>query len=159
MRRRTRRAPSEPNPEKLKATESLKAAFKHEVRPADYLLKVWLTALLVGAYFGYLSASRQGSFQAELLFPLDFTWHPRDPLGTLYMETWAGILVNGLQAGFVFWGSVLIFLGVFRAFNAHKYVFACFYLGIAFIGLSLVLPSWIETILRMLIEKCPALVS
>ncbi len=147
-----------PDPEQQKATESLKLAFKHEVRPQDYLLRVWVTAIVAAGFFAYGFASRQGHFDAALLLPLDGSWHSFDPAGGLYLETWGSILANSLQAGFIVWGGVLLFLGVWRAFNKHKYVFACFSIGISFVGFAMVLPSWTEILLKMLIEKCPFLV-
>lgn len=143
--------------DKGKSPESLRAAFKHEVRPEEYLFRVWLTALIVGVYFAYTTATQNSQFQLAILIPFD-GWHAHDPTGALYIETWGNILVNSLQFGFGIWGAVLIFLGCYRAFTSHKYVFACFYLGIAFLGFVLVLPNWTEVLLRMLAEKCPVLV-
>lgn len=139
------------------AKQALRAAFKHEVRPDDYLLRVWITSTIAGVYFGYTSATRSGPFDLNLLIPMG-GWHGVDPSGVLYMDTWGNMLVNGLQTGFCIWGSFLFFLGVYRVFTSHKYVFACFSLAIAFLGFAYILPSWTETLLRMLIEKCPVLV-
>ncbi|MBX9690453.1 MAG: hypothetical protein K2X27_27305 [Candidatus Obscuribacterales bacterium] len=158
MRRRSLRAASDEERQKQnKATVSLKQAFKHELRPSEYLFRVWLTSILSGAYFAYSSASVSGQFDAKLLIPFG-GWHAHNPSGGLYMETWGTILVDSLQAGFGLWGAVLIFLGLYRVFSAHKYVFACFYLGIAFLGFVLVLPNWTQILLGMLVEKCPLLV-
>jgi len=157
MRRRIR-LKEIPDPEKAKATESLRAAFKHEVRPADYLLRVWATSIIAAGYFAYSAATSHGQFDFAFLFPTTGTWQGHDPSGALYMETWGTVLVNSLQAGFALWGAALIFLGLYRVFTSHKYVFACFYLGIAFLGFTLVLPNWTQILLGMLIEKCPVLV-
>lgn len=154
---RSRRLFKDPSIEK-KSSESLKAAFKHEVRPEDYLFRVWVTAVIAGAFFGYNIASRSGKFELSLLVPLGGSWQGHDPYGGIYMETWGNILANALQAGLVLWGAVLFFLGFYRIFTSHKYVWACFYLGMAFLGFAYMLPSWTETLLRMLIEKCPMLV-
>lgn len=158
MRSRSRRLSSKPDPERVKAAGALKDAFKHEVRPQDYLLNVWLTAIVAAVPFSYFAANGSGNFELSMLIPLGGIWQGHDPAGGLYLETWGSILVNSLQAGFGLWGAVLIFLGVFRVFTSHKYVFACFYLGIAFLGFALVLPNWTQILLGMLIEKCPILV-
>lgn len=141
-----------------KAAGALRAAFKHEVRPEEYLFRVWVTAIIVGAFIAYYTASKSGQFELSLLVPLGGVWNGHDPSGGLYMQTWGDILANALQAGFALWGAALLFLGFFRIFSAHKYVFACFYLGIAFLGFAWMLPGWTEILLRMLIEKCPILV-
>ncbi len=143
---------------KSKNADTLKQAFRHEVHPQEYLFRVWVTSIIAAGLFAYLVASKGGHFDLSLVLPMGASWSGHDPSGGLYMETWGNILVNSLQVGFGFWGSVLIFLGVFRACTAHKFVFACFYLGIAFIGFTLMMPSWTQILLNMLIEKCPALV-
>lgn len=140
-----------------KAKGALRAAFKHEVRPDDYLLRVWATSIIAGGYFAYTAATRLGQFELNLLIPSG-GWHGVDPAGGLYMSTWGNILVNSLQAGLSLWGGFLFFLGVYRVFTSHKYVFACFSLAIAFFGFAFFLPSWTECLLQMLIEKCPILV-
>jgi hypothetical protein len=140
-----------------KAKEALRAAFKHEVRPDDYLLRVWATSILAAGYFAYTTATRSGQFDFNLLIPSG-GWHGIDPYGGLYLNTWGNILVNALQAGFCVWGGFLFFLGVYRVFTSHKYVFACFSLATAFFGFAFFLPNWTEVLLRMLIEKCPILV-
>ncbi len=145
--------------DKSKSTETLRQAFRHEIHPQEYLLRVWITAIVAGGIFAYFTASKNGTFELSLLIPPGGVWKGHDPSGGLYMETWGTLLVNGLQAGFGLWGGILIFLGVFRACTAHKFVFACFYLGIAFIGFALMLPNWTQILLNMLIEKCPALVT
>jgi hypothetical protein len=139
------------------ASKSLKLAFKHEVAPKEYLFRVWVTAVIAGGYFAYAAAARSGHFDLSFLLPMGGSWQAHDPGGVLYMETWSTILVDSLQTGFALWGGVLVFLGIFRIFTSHKYVFACFYLGIAFLGFMLVLPSWTQSLLNMLIEKCPVL--
>jgi len=154
--RRPRRSQEEQN-NQTEANKALKSAFKHEVRPQDYLLRVWITSILAGGYFAYNTATRTAAFDINLVIPLG-GWHGHDPSGGVYMETWASILVDSLQAGYALWGAALIFLGVYRIVTAHKYVFACFYLGIAFFGFVLVLPGWTQTLLNMLIDKCPLLV-
>ena len=158
MHRRIGRRRREPNPEKDAAKEALKLAFRHEVRPEEYFLRVWATAAIVGIVLCYFAASKTGSIDLGLLIPFG-GWHPRDSAGELYLVTWGTILVNSLKVGFLFWGGILLFLGLWRAFNKDKYIFACFYLSFAFIGFALVLPGWTESLLNMLIEKYPALVS
>lgn len=157
MHRRIGRRRPEPNPEKTKAKEALKLAFKHEVRPEEYLLRVWASSVIVGIYFCYVAATRNGNFDMALLIPFG-GWHSHDPSGGVYVETWANIIAFSLQGAFIFWGSILFFLGSYRAFKKDKYVFACFYLASAFIGFALVLPNWTQTLFNMLVEKCPALV-
>ena len=137
--------------------KALRAAFKHEVRPDDYLLRVWATSIVAGGYFAYTAAQRAGQFDLNILIPQG-GWHGVDSYGALYINTWGNILVNALQAGFCLWGGVLFFLGVYRLFTADKYVFACFSLAIAFFGFTYFLPVWVEILLRLLIEKCPVLV-
>ncbi|CAM6002449.1 unnamed protein product [Sphagnum balticum] len=154
--RRPRRSQEEQS-HQTEANKALKSAFKHEVRPQDYLLRVWITSILAGAYFAYVAATKNGSFDINTLVPLG-GWHGHDANGGLYMETWASILADSLQAGYALWGAALIFLGVFRIVTEHKYVFACFWLGIMFIGLVVALPGWIQILLNMLIDKCPILV-
>lgn len=142
-----------------KANVALKSAFKHEVRPADYMFRVWATAIVAGGYFAYMAATKSGQFDISLLLPMGGSWQSHDHTGGLYVETWSTIVVDGLQAGLALWASVLIFLGVYRAVTAHKYVFACFYLGCAFFGFAYVLPNWTQILMNMLIEKCPLLVN
>ena len=152
---RNRNRPKEERTAKL--TEGLKMAFRNEVRFDDYLNRVWITSALASLLFAYLAGTRSGAFELSNLIPSG-AWQGHDPTGVLYMETWSTILVDALQAGFGLWGAVLIFLGVFRACTAHKFVFGCFSIGIAFIGFVLVLPSWTQTLLGMIIERCPILV-
>lgn len=142
---------------KAKAAVSLKAAFKYELRPADYFLRVWLTALVAGAFLVYQACSRQGQFDLSFIFPPSGQWQARDHFGGLYLETWANIIVNAWQTGLIIWASVLLFLGLYRLMTSHKHVFACFYLGLFFLGFAHFLPGWVELFLRMLIQKCPAL--
>jgi hypothetical protein len=158
MRIRGRRISQTDQAVQNEATRSLKLAFKHEVRPEDYLFKVWLTALAAAVYLIYATSTKSGNFDLSSIMPAGGTWQSHDPAGGLYLETWSTILVNCLQAGFALWGAILLFLGLFRVFSNHKYVFACFYLGCAFLGFALVLPNWTQTLLNMLIEKCPLLV-
>ncbi len=153
------RRSSQSNPtSQSEAAKSLRLAFKHEVRPEKYLFRVWITAIIAGGYFSYVAASKFGQYDLSLLIPLTGRWQGHDPAGGLYMETWSTILVDSLQTGFAIWAAVLILLGVFRIFTSHKYVFACFYLGIAFFGFALGLPNWTQVLLNMLIERCPLLV-
>lgn len=154
---RNRTRPKEERTGKL--TEGLRMAFRHEVRFDDYMLRVWVTSVLAGAVVAYLVASRGGQFDLNIILPSGGVWHARDPQGALYIETWGTILVNAMQVGFGLWGAVLIFLGSYRAFTAHKFVFGCFSLGIAFVGFALVLPSWTQILLNMIVERCPMLVS
>lgn len=158
MHRRASRRRSEPNPEKEKSKEALKLAFRHEVRPEDYLLRVWGTSILASFYYSYMACTRNGNFDLSFILPLNAKWSGHDPYGNLYLETWSTILVDSLQVGFVIWGSTLLITGIYRAFKKDKYIFACFYLGIAFIGFFMFLPSWTQSLLNMLIEKCPVLV-
>lgn len=154
LRRRNTRSKEEST---SKVTEGLRLAFKHEVRLDDYLLKVWVTSILAGLVFAYLAGTRSGAFNLANLMPMG-GWQGHDPSGVLYMETWSTVLVDAMQAGFGLWGGILIFLGVYRAASSHQFVFGCFSLGIAFIGFVLVLPGWTQTLLGMIIERCPFLV-
>lgn len=140
------------------SSKALRLAFKHEVHPKDYFLRVWITSLVACVFFAYGQATQSISFDSSALFPPGGHWQSHDPTGRLYLQTWSTILINSLQTGFAVWGIVLLLLGIFRIFSSHKYVFACFYLGFAFMGFCIVLPGWTETLLNLLIDKCPVLV-
>ena len=145
-----------------KAPESLRSAFRHEVRPDDYLGRVWATATIVALILAAMASWKHGQFDTTGVLPSglipDGRWTAHDPAGGLYVETWATILVNSMQAGFGLWGAVLIVIGFFRIFTAHKYVFACFSLGAAFIGFAFVLPSMTQALLKIAVEHYPLLV-
>lgn len=155
---RGRKLSREDKSSQSESNKALKLAFKHEVHPQEYLLRVWLTAVLASGYFIYSTCTKSGPFDLSLLIPMGGVWQGHDPTGALYVETWSNILVDSLQTGFALWGAVLLFLGIFRILTSHKYVFACFYLGIAFLGFVLVLPNWTQILMNMLIDKCPLLV-
>lgn len=140
-----------------KLTAGLRMAFRHEIRFDDYLMRVWVTALIVGCSMSIIGTLRNGQIDFSLLLPFN-GWHARNNDGVLYVELWANILGNSLQAGFALWGSVLLFLGSYRAFTAHKFVFGCFSLSIAFIGFAMAVPSWLQQLLILIVDKCPYLI-
>jgi len=57
-----------------RSQQSLKLAFKHEVRPEEYLFRVWITAIIAAGYFSYVAASKSGQFDLSLLVPLGGSW-------------------------------------------------------------------------------------
>lgn len=140
-----------------KSSGSLRSAFRYEVRLDDYLGRAWATAILAALILAAIACLKNGQLDPKYLAPPD-GWQAKDPAGNLYMETWANILVNAMQAGFSLWGAVLVFLGIFRGLTAHKFVLGCFTLGGAFIGFAYFLPSSAQILLKMLIERYPVLV-
>lgn len=135
---------------------ALKQAFQHEVRPADYMGWVLLTALVVAAFMSWQEIYAGGELHFLNLVPLD-SWHAHDPRGLLYIETWMNIGTNAFQLGFFIWGTVLILLGVVRLVAKHRYVFACFFLGIGFVGIALALPRCILPLVQLAVERFPFL--
>jgi len=140
----------------VKSTGSLRHTFQHGVRPDDYLGRAWLTTIVAAIGFAAYTAYRGGQFDLSVVMPAG-GWHPRDPYGTLYVETWATILVDGLQAGFGLWGAVLIFLGVYKLVSVPKFLFTYFSLGGAFVAFAFFLPSWTVPLLKLACQHYPFL--
>lgn len=138
---------------------SLKLAFRDEVKPDDYLTRVWATAFLVGGIECFLAMYKNGQIDVTNLVPMGGGWHSRDAYGNLYLETWSSIAVSALQIGFTLWAVILVFMGIRRLFSSNKYVFACFSMGIGFGMLAAFLPSIVTPLLKMLVEKMPYLVA
>lgn len=137
--------------------DSLKMAFRDEVRPNDFMGRVWLTAIVVWLALSGMAICPDGSrVVIGNVVPMG-DWHPLNPSGQLYVEVWSTILVNANQIAFGLWGGVLLLMGVKRLVTGNKYVFGCFFLGIAFIGIACALPSCVQAILQIVVQKFPAL--
>ncbi len=136
---------------------SLKMAFRDEVRPADFMARVWITAAVISIGLGAMTVCPNGG-QLEFgnLIPLG-PWHSRNPLGLPYLEIWSNILVNSSQIAFGLWGGILICMGIKRLLSANKFVFGCFFMAITFIGIAAALPSCVQSLLQIAIERYPVL--
>ena len=142
-----------------KQDNSLRLTFRHETRPDVYLGRVWLTFWIALPVWAAVFSYKQGGLDPAYLIPFPVgTWHPSDPAGGLYVETWASILVDALQAGFGLWGAILIFSGVYRAVTTRKAFISCFSLGGAFMGFTYFLPTWAPMLLKMIVDHYPFLV-
>ncbi len=141
-----------------KPGNSLRLTFRHETRPDVFLGRVWVTFWVAALLWSAISCFKEGSLEPAYLIPMPAgTWHNTDPSGNLYVETWATILVNSMQAGFGLWGAVLIFSGVYRAVTTHKSFISCFSLGGAFLGFTYFLPIWAPSLLKIVVERYPFL--
>jgi hypothetical protein len=144
-------------------SESLRQAFKDEIKLNDYLVYIWYTAIVAAVVLCFqtmLRSSMPGTSEIVLanLFPTDGSWHAYDAGGKLYVETWSTILVNSLQIAFAVWGTILFALGIKRLLSSHKYFFGCFSLGLTFCGFAWFLPMMSQPILQMLVDRLPFLV-
>lgn len=137
---------------------SLKLAFRDEVRPAEYMASIWLTATVLALVLVGIILFPNGQLSVDSLLPLG-DWHARNGQGRLYLEIWATILVNANQAAFAIWGLVAVGMAVKRLLTRNKYLFGCFFLAISFIGISLALPSCVQSILEIIVQKFPQLVN
>lgn len=140
-------------------TSSLRQAFKNEVRPDEFMGKVTITAVVALLVLSGLAACPQGQFDLTNLMPAGSTWISRTPAGGLYIELWATILVNAYQFAFFLWGIILFGMLIKRILTSNKYIFGCLFLAIMFVGIALALPSCVQSLLQIVIERYPNLVS
>jgi hypothetical protein len=143
-------------------TESLRQAFKDEIKLNDYLVYIWYTTVLVSLglcarHMLHVAPSGSSELIVSFLFPTDGSWHAQDPDGHLYVETWSTILINSMQVGFGGWGMILMAMGMKRLVSSHKYFFGCFSLGLTFCGFAWYLPIMSQPILQMLVDRMPFL--
>ncbi len=128
------------------------------MRPDVFIGRAWLTFWVALIVWSGITVFRNGQVQAAYLVPMPLgTWQVHDPAGGLYVETWATILVDSLQAGFGLWGVILLITGVWRAITTHKAFISCFSLGGAFLGFTYFLPSWAPVLLKLVVEHYPVL--
>lgn len=137
---------------------SLKLAFRDEVRPNEFMARVTVTAILALLVLSGLEATSDGQFNIDNLLPVG-PWHSRTTRGSLYLEVWATILVNAYQFAFFFWGVVLFGMGIKRILTNNKYIFGCLFMATTFVGIALALPSCIQALLQIVITRYPNLVS
>ena len=137
---------------------SLRLTFRHEVRPDVYIGWAWATFWVAVLVWAGVFSYKDGVFDLSCIVPVPLgTWHSHDPAGGLYIETWATILVDSMQAGFGIWGVVLILSGLYRAVTTQKAFISCFSLGGAFLGFAWFLPSWARPLLKMVADHYPFL--
>lgn len=139
-------------------TNSLKQAFRNEVRPDEFMARVTVTAVVAVLVLSGMAACPQGQFGLNNLMPVG-NWISRTPAGGLYLELWATILVNGYQFAFFLWGLVLFGMVIKRILTNNKYIFGCLFMSITFIGIALALPSCVQSLLQIVTERYPNLVS
>lgn len=136
---------------------SLKLAFRDEIRPDEFMGRVWLTATVIIITLSVMTVVPTGQ-QADInnLLPMG-NWHPRNPGGAAYIELWATILVNASQISFGIWGGILLLTGVKRLITSNKFVFGCLFLGMCFIGIAVALPSCVQPLLQIAVNQYPVL--
>ncbi|MBY0547783.1 MAG: hypothetical protein K2W95_10845 [Candidatus Obscuribacterales bacterium] len=139
-------------------TKALRQAFKNEVRPDEFMGKITVTAVVALLVLSGLATCPQGQFDLINLMPTG-NWISRTPAGGLYIELWATILVNAYQFAFFLWGIVLFGMLIKRILTSNKYIYGCLFLSIMFIGIALALPSCVQSLLQIVIERYPNLVS
>ncbi len=140
-----------------KSPDSLKSAFRHEVRPDVYLGRVSTTAMLAVIALAAVYSFHDGQFDTKFVIPPGGDFKPRDPAGGLYVKTWMDIAADSLQAGFGLWGVVLVLMGLYKALFARRFVLTAFTLGGAFLGMTYFIPFWTPPLLKWLMEKYPIL--
>jgi hypothetical protein len=139
-----------------KPATSLRTAFTYDVRPDEYAARVSSTttvaAIVIIAIYGWSN----GSFHPEVIAPLN-GWRSHDPSGALYIETWSSILSDAAQIGFGLWGGVLLLTGLWRLAREGKFAPIYFSLGVAFVGMAVILPSLFPILTQWLVSKYPGL--
>lgn len=141
---------------KRESLGSLRMAFIDEIRPAEYMGRIIMTSAVVAFVLAANICLVEGQFHLDYVFPAQLGL-ARDPRGVLYLETWANLIVNAFQAGFILWSIVLLVLGIKRILASHKYVWGFFFLSFAFAGFALSMPNLAELIVAMIVEKFPQL--
>jgi hypothetical protein len=109
-------------------------------------------ALVIAGIYAF----QNGSFHTEILVPMN-GWHPRDPSGALYIETWSAILSDACQVGFGLWGGVLLLKGLWRIAREGKFAPIYFSLGVAFVGMAVAIPALFPILNQWLVHHYPAL--
>lgn len=135
---------------------SMRSAFQNEVRPGVYLSRALTSAVLIALGMAGLAGFKQGAFHLEFLAPMQ-GWFARDPAGSLYIETWATILVNALMLSFGFWGAWLVLIGLVKIPLSKRFVPTCFTLGGTFLVLSYVVAPLVQVLCQILVQHYPLL--
>lgn len=136
--------------------DSLKLAFRDEVKPDVFLNRVGMTALVVGGVLMGVSLWHGGNATIENIVPLG-GWHSRNAYGELYADIWANNWVMAFQTGFTCWGLVLMGIALRRVVTGNKYFVSCISMGLGFLAMAFFLPACVEPFLRMIVEKMPFL--
>jgi hypothetical protein len=137
---------------------SLRKAFIYDVRPDAYLTNAWWTAVLFTLGLFAYAAYRPGAVDPSLAMPVS-GWHTRNPEGVLYVELWANIVANAIQASFGFWGGWLFLLGLGRIVFSRTYVKTCFSLGAAFVVVAVATPYLVAALTNLIADKFPTLLN
>lgn len=142
--------------EPSKPAGTLRNSFTYEFRPDEYAAKISSTMTVAAIVIAGLYGFNNGAFHPELLAPLN-GWHAHDPSGALYVDTWSAILADAAQVAFGLWGGVLVLTGLWRIAREGKFAPVYFSMGVAFIGMAVILPSVFPIVVKWLISKYPAL--
>ena len=140
-------------------SESLRQAFKDEIKLNDYLCLVWYTTIVAVVALCTLKVWHAGDWSLAYLAPLDGHWHSRDIAGNFYVESWATILINAIQFGLGLWGFILLAQALKRILTLNRFFFGCLSVGLTFCGFAYYLPGMTQPLIQMLVDRMPFLMA